>query len=196
MTVKRKYIIGIINDDYIDTVNDIISKYSDKTEKTSFNMIFIKQPIDFDNVPHDVTFFQLECENESEMEKKLNELIDELDSMNIDYTLMDDKTRELLVTVKYGGQITIKFDDINFLEEGTFEKIDELKSLHTDIGYCKGFKPNFRPFEGHSLDNLKILPEIMYITSDCEENLLKFRDLVFERVSEINPDLKVEFIQF
>ena len=134
MTVKRKYIIGIINDDYIDTVNDIISKYSDKTEKTSFNMIFIKQPIDFDNVPHDVTFFQLECENKSEMEKKLNELIDELDSMNIDYTLMDDKTRELLVTVKYGGQITIKFDDINFLEEGTFEKIDELKSLHTDIG--------------------------------------------------------------
>lgn len=196
MTVKRKYIVGIINDEYIDAVNEVISKYTDKTEKTSFNMIFVKQPIDFSNVPHDVTFFQLEGEDETQMEKKLNQLIDELDSMNIDYTLMDDETRELLVTVKFGGQITVKFDNINYLEEGTFDKIDELKSLHTDIGYCKGFKPSFRPFEGHHLDHLNILPEIMYITSDCEENLLKFRDLVFEKVLEINPELKVEFIQF
>ena len=83
-------------------------------------------------------------------------------------------------------------DDFN----DNFEKIDELKSFNADFGYCKGFKPNFRPIEGNSIEDLNINPEVIYITADSSENLLKLRDFLTDRVKEIDSDLEVEFTWF
>ena len=124
-----------------------------------------------------------------------NDLIADLNKLDGDYALRDDETGELLVTVRYGGQIAVKFDNIKTLEKGTFKKIDEFKSFSTDFGYCKGFKPNFRPIEGN-VENVEIKPEIIYITADSEENLLKLRDYLTDKIKEIDPDFLVEFTRF
>lgn len=196
MTIKRKYVIGIINDEKISEVNNILHKYVSLTKESSSHMFFMKQPIDPSKVSQDVTMFTMESESDEKMDEKVKDLIDELDGLNTDYVLRDDETGKLLVTVGYGGQISIKFDHVESIPKGTFEKIDELKSLHTDFGYCKGFKPNFRPLEGVSVANLEMEPEIIYITADSEENLFKFRDYVIQKVMEINPTLKTKFTLF
>ena len=196
MTIKRKYVIGIINDEKISEVNNILHKYASLTKESSSHMFFMKQPIDPSKVSQDVIMFTMESESDEKMDEKVKDLIDELEGLNTDYVLRDDETGKLLVTVGYGGQISIKFDYVESIPKGTFEKIDELKSLHTDFGYCKGFKPNFRPLEGVSVANLEMEPEIIYITADSEENLFKFRDYVIQKVMEINPTLKTKFALF
>jgi hypothetical protein len=40
------------------------------------------------------------------------------------------------------------------------------------------------------------LPEIIYITSDSEENLLKLRDYISQKALEIDQDLETEFTWF
>ena len=196
MTIKRKYVIGIINDEKISEVNNILHKYASLTKESSSHMFFMKQPIDPSKVSQDVTMFTMESESDEKMDEKVKDLIDELEGLNTDYVLRDDETGKLLVTVGYGGQISIKFDHVESIPKGTFEKIDGLKSLHTDFGYCKGFKPNFRPLEGVSVADLEIEPEIIYITADSEENLFKFRDYVIQKVREIDPTLKTKFTLF
>ena len=196
MTIKRKYVIGIINDEKISEVNNILHKYASLTKESSSHMFFMKQPIDPSKVSQDVTMFTMESESDEKMDEKVKDLIDELKGLNTDYVLRDDETGNLLVTVGYGGQISIKFDYVESIPKGTFEKIDELKSLHTDFGYCKGFKPNFRPLEGVSVADLEMEPEIIYIIADSEENLFKFRDYVIQKVMEINPTLKTKFTLF
>ena len=196
MTIKRKYVIGIINDEKISEVNNILHKYASLTKESSSHMFFMKQPIDPSQISQDVTMFTMESESDAKMDENVKDLIDELEGLNTDYVLRDDETGKLLVTVGYGGQISIKFDHVESIPKGTFEKIDELKSLHTDFGYCKGFKPNFRPLEGVSVADLEMEPEIIYITANSEENLFKFRDYVIQKVMEINPTLKTKFTLF
>ena len=196
MSIKRNYVIGIINDETIPQFENVISKYATETKESSSHMFFSRQPIDSSEISQDVVFFQLESESESELDEKINNMINDLNALEGDYALRDDETGELLVTVQYGGQIAIKFDNIKTIKEGTYAKIDEFKSLHMDFGYCKGFKPSFRPIEGNSVEGIKIKPEIIYITSDSEENLLKFRDYLSEKIKEIDTDFEVEFTWF
>lgn len=193
MVVKRNYVVGIVNDGCIDEVNEIIRRYATVTKEYSSHMYFVKQPLNYGDFAHDLTFFSLESESEEDVDRKVQDLIDDLENLNADYVLRDEQAGKLLVTVRHGGRIIIKFDDVKLIRKGTFAKIDELKSLHTDFGFCKGFKPDFRPLEGVSVEDLHIVPEIIYIASDTEENLFKFRDYVIEKVSEIDPDLKTEF---
>ena len=195
MSVKRNYIVGIINDETIPQFETVLSQYATSIKESSSHMYFGKQPIDSDKISQDVRFFNMESESESGLQKKVNDLIADLNKLEGDYALRDDETGELLVTVRYGGQITVKFDNIKTLEKGTFKKIDEFKTLSTDFGYCKGFKPNFRPIEGN-VENVEIKPEIIYITADSEENLLKLRDYLTDKIKEIDPDFLVEFTCF
>ena len=195
MSVKRNYIVGIINDETIPQFETALSQYATSIKESSSHMYFGKQPIDSDKISQDVRFFNMESESESGLQKKVNDLIADLNKLEGDYALRDDETGELLVTVRYGGQIAVKFDNIKTLEKGTFKKIDEFKSLSTDFGYCKGFKPNFRPIEGN-VENVEIKPEIIYITADSEENLLKLRDYLTDKIKEIDPDFLVEFTCF
>ena len=60
MPVKRTYVIGILNDNAISEVNDVISKYAINTHDTSSHMYFLKHPIDLTLVTHDVIFFQID----------------------------------------------------------------------------------------------------------------------------------------
>lgn len=196
MSVKRNFILGIINDKAITEANNVISQYAKDAKDTSSHMYFAKQPIDSNIISNDVIFFDIEAESDLQLDKQLENMIDDLDALNIDYVLRDNDSGEFLVTVKYGGQIAVKFDKVKYLKEGTFEKIDELKFLNTDFGYSKGFKPSFRPVEGRSIENMQVLPEIIYIASDSEENLITLRDHIFQKVSQIDSSLETEFTWF
>ena len=196
MSLKRNYILGIINDKTILEFEGVISKYASMSRASSSHMYFSKQPIDSGDVSQDVIFFQIECENESKLDKKVKDLISDLNELEGDYVLRDGETGEMLVTVRYGGQIVIKFDKLKTIKKGTFEKIDELKRFNADFGYCKGFKPNFRPIEGNSIEDLNINPEVIYITADSSENLIKLRDFLTDKVREIDSCLEVEFTWF
>lgn len=196
MSIKRNYILGIINDKTILEFEGVISRYASMSRASSSHMYFSKQPIDSGEISQDVIFFQIESENESKLDKKVKDLISELNELEGDYVLRDDETGEMLVTVRYGGQIAIKFDNLKTLKKGTFEKIDELKTFNADFGYCKGFKPNFRPIEGNSIEDLNVNPEVIYITADSSENLLKLRDFLTSKVKEIDSGLEVEFTWF
>ena len=196
MSIKRNYILGIINDKTILEFEGVISNYASMSRASSSHMYFSKQPIDSGEISQDVIFFQIESENESILDKKVNDLISELNELGGDYVLRDDETGEMLVTVRYGGQIAIKFDKIKTLKHGIFKKIDDLKTFNADFGYCKGFKPNFRPIEGNSIEDLDVNPEVIYITADSSENLLKLRDFLTDRVKDIDSDLEVEFTWF
>lgn len=193
---ERNYIIGIVNDNDIPKISKVILQYAVMTKETSSHMFFSKQPVDPKRISQDFIFLQIAGDNETMLEKKLENMINDLDDLNAAYVLRDQESGEFLVTVKYGGQITIKFDNVKTIEQGTFAKIDELKFLDEDFGYCKGFKPNFRPVEGKSIEDLEVLPEEIYIVSDSEQNLLKLRDYIYQKVKDIDSDLEIEFSWF
>lgn len=196
MSIKRNYILGIINDKSVFEFEEVASEYATTYQVSSSYMYFSKQPIDASESSRDVIFFQLESENESKLEKKVENLIEDLNKLPGDYVLRDDATGELLVTVRYGGQITIKFDNLKVIEKGTFAKIDKLKHFNADCGYCKGFKANFRPIEGNPIEGVNVKPEIIYITANSSDNLLKLRDYLTDKVKDIHPDFEVEFTWF
>ena len=196
MVVKRNYVLGIINEESIREINDIILSYSSVTQQSTSHMYFAKQPVDNNKFNMDVTFFQLEDENISLLRKKTTELIHELDKLDTDYVLRDGETGRMLVIVDFGGKLIINFENVETIKEGTFEKINELKQLKTDYGYTKGFVPNFRPVEGKSIRGLHINPEIIFLISDSTENLSKLIDCVSEEIAKTDPDLSVEFKPF
>lgn len=196
MSIKRNYVVGIIKDEDIDKVNEIIFQYAAVSKESSSHMYFVKQPINPNHIVFDVTFFQLQSKNENELNEKLNNLIKDLDSLNTDYVLRDEQSGELLVIVDFGGKLIVKFDKLETIHNGTFKKIDGLKALKTDIGYSKGFKPNFRPIEGNSIENMEVNPEIIYTISDSEENLSKLNEYISRKVLEIDSDFELEFVRF
>lgn len=195
MTVKKNYLVGIMDDTKINEVNDIIATYATMTSQYTSFMFFSKQPIDTQNITNDITLFQLESENEITLNKTLNELINELNELNADYVLGDDDTKELIVTIDHVSKLFIKFDNIKTIKEGTFKKINELKKSRTEYGYCKGFNPEFRPLEGPVGDK-KINNEIMYLISDSSENLSKLTDYISQKVIEIDQDFIIESMVF
>lgn len=193
MSSKRNFLIGIMDDTKICEVNHILEKYATMTWEYPSYMFFSKQPIDDKHNVNDITLFQLEAENESILDEQLDEIITELNALNGDYVLCDDDTKEMIVAIDHLGKLIIRFDNVKMIPKGTFEKINQLKHLKTEFGYCKGFKPKFRPIEGNSIENLDVNPEIIYLISDCEENLLKLKDHVSEKVLEIDSDFVLDF---
>ena len=92
--------------------------------------------------------------------------------------------------------VKIKFDNIKCISKGTYKKIDELKQSKTEFGYCKGYKPDFRPIESNPVENVTIPDEKIYLFSDSRENILKLSEYLSEKANEIDSDLEVEFILF
>lgn len=85
---------------------------------------------------------------------------------------------------------------MNFIKEGTYEKIDELKNLKSEFGICRGYKPNFRIIEGRHYENLNNKPEGIYLLCHSQENLMQLKELLCEKIMKIDPDLETEFTQF
>jgi hypothetical protein len=102
----------------------------------------------------------------------------------------------MLVYVEFVGVLHIRFDSLKIIKPGTYKKIDDLKDLNTDLGICKGFKPDFRPMESKPIENMKISPESIYIYCHSQENLLKLKNLLTEKILEIDSDCKIDFKQF
>lgn len=102
----------------------------------------------------------------------------------------------MIVYVEFVGAIDIKFDNLKIVKKGTYERIDELKSLKTKFGLCKGYKPNFRPMESQSIEDKAIKPESIYLFCHSQEDLENLKDMLYEKILKIEPDFEVEFRQF
>lgn len=196
MTIQRNYVVGIIDHEKIDEVNKVIFLHADLTQQSTSHMYFAKQPVNPDKYIPDATFFQLKAENETSLNKKINNVIKDLDALNTDYVLKDEELGNLLSVVEFGGKLIVKFENFKIINEGTFKQIDDLKQLKTDFGYSRGFKPDFRPLEGRSIENLEANQEIIYLISDSPENLSKFKEYVSKKVIEIDPKFKLDFVHF
>ena len=195
MVIKKNYAITVLDLEKIQDMNNIILKHAQITMQCSSYDYFDRRSIDYETAK-DMTFFQIESDDEVSLDKKFKELNEELDQSITGYAIRDEDTGEMLVFLSFVAELDIKFDNIEFIEEGTFKKIDELKSLKTEFGICKGYKPNFRPMEGQQLGNTNNKPESIYLFCDSQENLMKLRDLMIEKIMEINPGLEITFTQF
>ena len=179
----------------IPDVNNIIRKYSTVSFRSSSHIYFDMEPVN-NEVIEDMTFFKLEAEDESSLDEKFKELTDEIDQIISNYAIRDENTGELLVYLKFVGELSIKFDNMHFIKEGTYEKIDELKNLKSEFGICRGYKPNFRLMEGQHYENLNNKPEGIYLLCRSQENLMQLKELLSEKIMEIDPDFVIEFTQF
>jgi hypothetical protein len=196
MSIKRELAITVLDSEKINEINKIIVKNTEIVMQSSSHIYFDTQPINPDEIVQDITFFQIEADDKASLEKKLNTLIEKLDQVNVDYALRDQDTGEMLVYVNFVGVLDIDFDGIKIIKEGTYAKIDELKNFKTELGICKGYKPDFRPKEAHTLGNMKLKTEKIYLFCHSEENLLKLKEILSEKIMEINPELKLGFREY
>ena len=196
MTIKTKFSIAIMDTDKISEINQTILKYCENVTKSSSHLIFNTKPIYLSDIVEDLTYFHLISENESDLDKKLNDLINELNEIDTDYSLRNEESGGFIVHVECVGAVDIKFDNIESIPKGTYEKIDDLKYTKTDFRYCKGYKPTFRPLESTSLKNKEIIPETIYVFANTPENMSKLRDQLSKKIMEIDSDFIIEHRKF
>ena len=192
MSISKNFSIGILNSEKISKINRIIFKYSVSSSHYPANIFFDIKSVNQNENLNDITFFEMVCENETELDDKIKELIEELNRIDKDYTLRDEDTGELIGDIKSLGMLNIKFDRVDIIKKGTYKKIDALKNLKTEFGYCKGYKPLFRPIESKKIENMNVLPEAIYMFCKSQENLLKLNDYLSEKLMEINPNFELE----
>ena len=196
MATKRSFVINILEIERITDTNNIIRKHADITMQSSSYVYFDAQPANPDDLLPDITFFTLESDGKKSADEKLDMLIDELKQLDTDYAIRDEDSGKIIEYIKFVGVFNIKFDNMNCIKAGTYEKIDKLKSFKTEFGLCKGYKPNFRPMESQSLEDKAIKPENIYLFCHSQEDLMKLKEIVYEKILEIDTDLEVEFKQF
>lgn len=196
MTIKKNFALAVIDSEKINELYPIIVDYANIAIQSSSPLYFDTQPIDSNKLEQDMIFFQLTTEDEKSFDEKLNELIEKLNQIDVKYGLKNEDTGEIIVSVYCVGSLDIKFDNIKTIKEGTYKKIDELKNLRTEFGSCKGYKPNFRPLESQSVEDLIVLPESIYLFSNSTENMSKLKEYISEKILEINPNFKIEFRSF
>lgn len=196
MVIKRNLAIAVMNNESINEFERILYKYANSIKKSHSHIVFNAKPVTPEDIAYDLIFFQLEGESESVLDKKINKILEELNELDSDYTLRDEDNRKMIVALDFVGMLIIKFDNIDCIKKGTYKKIDGLKQIKEEFGYCKGYKPDFRPMEGKLIENVKIQPEKIFLFSDSKENILKLKDWLSEKVIEIDSNLKVEFMPF
>ena len=196
MAVEKNLSIAIVDVEKIDDINKVIFKYATYVKEYSAYYYFNLRPMRGKEIKSDITLFQLDGESESELDKKLNDLIEELNQLNTLYAIRDEDTHEMIAEIDHVIAVLIKFDNVKFIKEGTYEKIDGFNHLKTEFGICKSYNPNFRPIENRSIENTTVKPESIYLFSDSAENLSKLREYVCERVREIDSNLEIENMPF
>ena len=196
MFIERKFSIAIVDIEKIDEINEIIIRYSTFIKQYSTHFYFNLDPIHDDAISMDITFFKLESESESDLDEKLNDLIEELNRLNTEYAIRDECSHEMIVEIENVIALDIKFDHVRFIEEGTYEKIDEMNHLKTEFGICKSYNPNFRALENSSIENKHVEPETIYLFSDSSENLSKLKTMICEKIMQINSNFEIEVKPF
>lgn len=192
MVVKRKFSVGIVDIEKIEEINNIILKYAAFIEQHSTYDYFHLRPMKSEDVNQDVTVFYLEVENESERDKILNDLVEELNQLNTLYSLRDEDTGEIILIVEDAIALVIKFDNVKFMNEGTYEKIDAFNHLKTEFGICKNYNPRFRSVENISIENKPLEPETIYLFSESPEDLSKLKTLISQKIMEIDSNIEIE----
>lgn len=192
MVVKRKFSVGIVDIEKIEEINNIILKYAASIEQHSTYDYFHLRPMNIKDVNQDVTVFYLEVENESERDKILNDLVEELNQLNTLYSLRDEDTGEIILIVEDAIALVIKFDNVKFMNEGTYEKIDAFNHLKTEFGICKNYNPRFRSVENISIENKPLEPETIYLFSESPEDLSKLKTLISQKIMEIDSNIEIE----
>ena len=196
MVVKRNFSLAIVDIERIDEINKVLIKYAPHVQEYSTHLYFNLDPIHAKDINMDITLFRLESENESGLDKQLNDLIEEMNRLNTGYAIRDEDTHEIVVEIEHLVALNIKFDNVKSIKEGTFKKIDEMNHLKTEFGICKTYNPNFRPVENMSIENMDIKPEIIYLFSDSAENLSKLKTFVLEKIRKIDSNLEIEVMPF
>ena len=192
MVVKRKFSVGIVDIDKIEEINNIILKYASSIEQHSTYDYFNRRPMSGEDFNMDVTLFYLEVENESERDKIINDLVEELNQLNTLYAIRDEDTGEIVLIVENVIALEIKFDNVKFINEGTYEKIDALNHLKTEFGICKIYNPRFRSVENISIENKTLEPETVYLFSESAEDLSNLITLISQKVMEIDSNIEIE----
>lgn len=196
MSFTKKFSIVIFNHERIHDVNNVIVKYSDSSVQSSSHVLFNVEPITITDITEDLTFFKMSGDDENTFNKKFIEMIDELDQIDTDYSIRDDETGEITTTIESIGALDIKFDNIKIVPKGTYKRIDELKNIKTEFGYCKGYKPPFRPVESKAIENLKVQTETIYLFAKSPEKEMELNDYLSEKIIGINSDFVLEFRRF
>ena len=196
MVIKKNFSIAIVDIERIAEINDIIIKYASSFKQYSTHFYFNLDPVYGDDIKMDITLFQLEAESQSALDKKLNNLVETLNQLNTSYAIRNEDTHEMVVEIEHVIALNIKFDNVKFLKEGTYEKIDGFDHLKTEFGICKKYSPNFRPVENRSIEDMNVKPETVYLFSDSAENLSKLKEFISERIIEIDSDFEIEILPF
>lgn len=196
MSIKKKFSLAIVDVEKIEEVNKTVIKHATNVQQYSSYLYFNLNPIHSEDVYMDITFFQLDSDNESSLNKKLNVLIDELDQLNTGYAIRDENTHEMIVEIEHVVALNIIFDNLEYVKKGTYEKIDAINYLKTEFGVCKAYNPNFRPIENTPIENKEVRPETIYLFADTAEDLSKLKVLIAEKVMEIDPNFEIEFAPF
>lgn len=191
MVFKRKFSIAIVDIEKIEEVNKIIIGHATSLQQYSTYFYFSLSPVNPDDVSMDITFFNLESENQSDLDKQLNDLIEELNGLNTGYAIRDEDTHEMIVEIEHVMALDIKFDNVKFIKEGTYEKIDKFNHLKTEFGICKTYNPNFRPLENISVEDIDVKPETVYLFSDSAEDLSKLKEFISQKIMEINSNFEI-----
>ena len=193
MSITKNYAIAILDNENIDNIHNIVSKYGTITLESSSHIQFDRQPVNPNENNKDMIYFRFDYENESVFNEKLKNLIDELNQETMYYILRDEGAGKIIVIPDFICTLDIKFDNIKIIKTGTYKKIDELKNLKTEFGTCKGYRPNFRPLESNPIGNITINTESIYLFCKTQEDLDQLKELLSKKIMEINPDLKIEF---
>lgn len=117
------------------------------------------------------------------------DLINDLGELCKYVTFIDPDSRDVL---QYIGRLTISFDKIKSVKIGTHDKIDELKVLKTELGYCKGKKPDIRIMETTHAVNMGF-SEVIYLISDSLDNLVKLDLLIEKELLDFDSNFEFEF---
>lgn len=191
MVNTHKYSIVIFNHDKISEVNKIILRYSENITQSSSHVLFNIEPINITDVVEDLSFFKITSENENSLNNTISAMIEELNTVDTDFSIWNEDTEDIFTTIEHLGALDIKFDKISTIKKGTYKKIDELKTVKTEFGYCKGYKPNFRPLEEKLIESVDVPIETIYLFSKTPENYSKLEDYLSEKIMQIDSDLEL-----
>lgn len=192
MAMTRKFYLIIFNNDLIHEFNEILFKYSDSVYQSSSHYLFNVNLNNATVTSEDVSYFTLTADDEADMDKKLKELMEELNKLDSYYSIKDSESGEVYSIISKVGAVDIKFDNLDTIPEGVYKKIDRLKNCKMDFGYTKGYNPKFRVIEGKTIEDLEVQTETIYLFSDSSENMEKLHDYMTEKIKDIHPDFVIE----
>ena len=196
MVITKKFSLVILDLERISDINKILVEYADSTTQSSSHVLFNIDPVNTFDTTLDLSFFRICGEDDKEIKNKLNQIIDELNKLDTDYGIMDNETEEMFTTIAHAGAFDIKFDNLKVIPEGTYEKIDALKNIKTEFGFCKGYKPAFRAVESKDISDIDVPLETIYYLSRTSEDHAKLKKYITEKILEINSDLIIEYGEY